>query len=708
MFNTIKKEFYWDGKKVELETGKIARQANAAVMVKMGDTAILCTVVGKKEASKDVDFLPLIVNYQERFYADAKFPGGFIKRESKPSEREVLISRLIDRSLRPLFPENFFNEVQVICTVLSYDANCCSTSVLGLLAASTALIMSDIPFTNTFAAIKIGLKDGEFLLNPSLEELESSELDLVLAATNDSVLMVESEAKELDETTMLSAIKFAHDNIRPVINFINEFASLSKRPKWDHKKKDLSSLYNRLEEEISSDIIDVYNELDKQLRTEKLTKLKEEVSNKLLCEDENLNKTDIAVAFYKLQKNIVRKRMLESNKRIDGRSSTEIRNIECETSLLNKSHGSALFTRGSTQVLAATTLGTAQDEQLVDDLIGVRSQRFMLHYNFPPFSVGEISLLRPPGRREIGHGKLAHKAIDCILPDKSEFPYSIRVVAEVTESNGSSSMATVCSTILSLMDTGVPIKAPVAGITMGLIKEGEEVMILSDIMGDEDFLGDMDFKVAGTKKGITALQMDIKIDGISQDILQKALEQAKEGRAHILQKMLNTLPDSREKLNENAPRINTIQVDKDNIRDIIGTGGKVIREICERSEAKIDIDDDGKVSIYANNQDSLDIACNMIHEIVSDPEIGEIYNGIITKITDFGIFVKFFGNTEGLVHISEMVSKRIKDLKELFSEGEEVSVKMLNRDRMGKVKLTMKSITQPDNITEKPLWQKLN
>ena len=705
MFNVVNKSIEWNGKKIELETGKIARQADASVIVKMGDSVILCAVTYSKEIKEGINFFPLTVNYLERYYAAGKFPGGFMKRENRPSERETLISRLIDRPIRPLFPEDFFHEVNVVCKVLSYDMNT-PTDVLAIIGAAAALKISEVPFHSALAAIKIGMADGEFTINPTALDLETSDLDLTIACTEDSVLMIESSAKEISEEKLIAAIEFGHNNIKPIIKLIEDFAAAAGKNKYDYVKFGISEVYQGLEQKFHGEIKETYKVVDKKERNDKL----KDIYNRALeghATSEGFQKNVFDIAFKKLQKKVVRTNILDSNTRIDGRKLEDIRNIECEIGLLPQPHGSALFTRGETQSLAVVTLGSMQDSQLRDDITGVSSDRFLLHYNFPPYSVGEVGMLRAPGRREIGHGKLAHKAILPILPDISAFPYTIRIVSEITESNGSSSMATVCASVLSLMDTGVPIKTPVAGIAMGLILEQDKFAILSDILGDEDALGDMDFKVASTKDGITALQMDIKISGITIEIMKQAISQAKRGCAHILSKMTEVISEPKENLSSLAPRIVSININKEKIGAIIGPGGKIIKDICEKSGAKVDIEDDGTISVFAKDEESLMIAKRMITDIVAEPEAGEIYNAKIMKIMPFGVFAKFLGNLEGLVHVSEISDRKIANVESVLSEGEYINVKYSGVDNRGKFKLTMKGINQSEEFCNKDSWKQL-
>lgn len=693
MFNIVKKEIQWGAHPLSLETGKIARQADGAVLAKYGNTSVLCTVVAQKEPKEGIDFFPLTVTYQEKAFAAGKIPGGFFKREGKPSEKEVLSSRLIDRPIRPLFDENFKNETQVVCTVLSYDGKN-DSDIVAMVGASAALAISGVPFNGPIGGVRVGYINDEFVLNPEVEQLVDSKLDLVMAGTKDSVMMVESEVKVLTEEQMLEAVVFGHKAIQPVIKMINELAREAGKDRWEVKVPDNAALYKKISGLAESKLRAAYGETDKQLRVGKISETKKEVVEKLtaeLKEGEELDKITVGSLLKKLEMSIVRGDILKKGKRIDGRDTKTVRKIESETGFLPQTHGSALFTRGETQALVVTTLGTGQDEQRIDSLQGDNTEHFMLHYNFPPYSVGEASPMRPPGRREIGHGKLAWRALKAVMPTKEEFPYTIRIVSEITESNGSSSMATVCGSSLSMMDAGVPVKAPVAGIAMGLIMEGEEFAVLSDIMGDEDHLGDMDFKVAGTAEGITSLQMDIKIDGITAEIMKIALDQAKEGRAHILGEMSRSLTSARETVNPNAPKITTIMIPTDKIREVIGSGGSTIREICEKTEAKIDIENDGTVKIAAVKGEQADAALKMIKDIIAVPEVGKVYNGVVTKIMDFGAFVKFIGKTEGLVHISEIANERVNKVTDVLNEGQEVTVKLLGIER-GKFRLSIKAL----------------
>ena len=686
MFKIVKKEIVWGGKKLSIESGKIARQADGAVILTSGDTVILATVVGAKKANPETDFFPLTVNYQEKYYASGKIPGGYFKREARPTESETLISRLIDRPIRPLFPEGFRNEVQVLPTVLSYEKDN-DPEILSLIASSAALSISGIPFMGPVAASKVGYIKGSFVLNPTKEQLKDSQLELVVAGTKDAVLMVESEASGLTEKVMLDAVKFGHEQFAPVIKMINEFAAECSKEKWVVEKKDLKDVKNNLLKNIKNDLVIAFSEPDKKKRSE-LINLAREKSLALYLDSEEFSEMDIESQFKDIEKEIVRTKILKEKKRIDGRGLADIRPIKCEVGVLPRTHGSALFTRGETQALVVTTLGTSEDEQRIESLDGLQRSRFMLHYNFPPFSVGEVGRIGT-GRREIGHGKLAWRAVNSILPKKEEFPYTFRIVSEITESNGSSSMATVCGSSLALMDAGVPIKKPVAGIAMGLIKEGADYSVLSDILGDEDHLGDMDFKVAGTEDGITSLQMDIKITGITFEIMDKALSQAKDGRIHILGEMNKALKASRKDLSKHTPKMEKVTVDKKDIAAIIGKGGVTIREIVELSGAKVDISDEGIVTIAAPDEASRNKALEMVKSIIAKAEVGKIYSGKVVKIMEFGAFVNFLGKQDGLVHISELAAKRVEKVTDVVKEGDEVKVKVLGFDK-GKVKLSIK------------------
>ena len=686
MFKVFKKEIEINGKKISLETGKIARQADGAIIAKCGETVVMATVVGAKKINPEVDYFPLQVNYQEKYYAAGKIPGGYFKREARPTENETLISRLIDRPIRPLFPDEFKNEVQLLPTVISYDKEN-ESDILSIIASSAALAISGMPFKGPVGASRVGFIDGKYVLNPSKKELENSKLDLVVAGTKDAVLMVESETSGLTEKEMLNAVKFGHENFIPVINMIEELAKECKKPDWIVEKKDLSEVKKKLEKEFKADLIKAFSTIDKQERSNLISEITDK-AKKLYEEDENYSEIDVNYELKNLEKRIVRTDILKNKKRIDGRGLSDIRSIMCEVGILPRTHGSALFTRGETQAIVTTTLGTSDDEQRIESLDGLVRERFMLHYNFPPFSVGEVGRIGT-GRREVGHGKLAWRAIKSSLPSKESFPYTFRIVSEITESNGSSSMATVCGTSLSLMDAGVPIKEPVAGIAMGLIKEGDDFSVLSDILGDEDHLGDMDFKVAGTKDGITSLQMDIKITGITFEIMEQALNQAKDGRVHILGEMNKALDKSRPGVGKHTPKMEKITVDKKDIATVIGKGGATIREIVEKSGAKVDVNDEGVVTVAAPDEESRNKAMQMIKDLTAKAEMNKIYNGKVMKIMEFGAFVNFLGKQDGLVHISELAEKRVAKVTDVVKEGDEVKVKVIGFDR-GKVKLSIK------------------
>ena len=694
LFKTYRKEIEWGGRKLVIETGKIGKQADGSVLVTYGETIVHCAVCAARTAPETYeDFIPLTVNYIEKAYAAGKIPGGFFKREGKPSEGEILISRLIDRPIRPLFAKGFNNETQVTCTLLSHDLQN-NPDIVAMIAASAALTISGLPFLGPIGAARIGYMNGQYVLNPTISEVKKSELDLVVAGTKQGVLMVESEAKELSEDVMLGAVDFGHKSFQPVIDAIIALAEECAKDPWELKEKpaEYDLVKTTLEKEILEELKAAYKIHQKLERQNAIGEVKEKALA-LFAENEAALLL-VEPIFHDLEAQVVRQDILKTGIRIDGRDTKTVRPIEAEVGVLPRAHGSALFTRGETQALVIATLGTGEDEQIVDDLTGEWKQTFMLHYNFPPYSVGEVGRVGSPGRREIGHGKLAWRAIHPMLPTSEEFPYTIRVVSEIMESNGSSSMATVCGSCLSLMDAGVPMKKPVAGIAMGLIKEGDDFAVLTDIMGDEDHLGDMDFKVAGTKDGVTALQMDIKITSITKEIMGIALQQAHEGRLHILGKMAEALAAPRETVSPNAPRITTIQIDKDKIRDVIGTGGKVIREIVETTGAKVDIDDDGIVKIASTDAKAGEAALNWIKGIVCEPEIGQIYDGKVVKIMDFGAFVNFLGARDGLVHISELAPKRVEKVTDVVHEGDMVKVKCLGMDNRGKVKLSMKRVNQ--------------
>ncbi len=686
MFKVINKEIEVGGKKISLETGKIARQADGAIIAQCGETVVLATVVGAKKVNPDMDYFPLSVNYQEKYYAAGKIPGGYFKREARPTESETLISRLIDRPIRPLFPDEFKNEVQLLPTVISYDKEN-EADILSIIASSAALAISGMPFMGPVGASRVGFIKGEYVLNPSKKELEESKLDLVVAGTKDAVLMVESEANGLTEEEMLNAVKFGHEGFIPIIQMIEDLAKECRKPEWTVEKKDLSEIKKKLEEEFTEDLKKAFSTRDKQDRSNQISEITEK-AKKLYEENEDYTDLDVNSQLKNLEKSIVRTDILKNKNRIDGRGLADVRPIMCEVGILPRVHGSALFTRGETQAIVTTTLGTSDDEQRIESLDGLQKERFMLHYNFPPFSVGETGRIGT-GRREIGHGKLAWRAINSSLPSKESFPYTFRIVSEITESNGSSSMATVCGTSLALMDAGVPIKEPVAGIAMGLIKEGDDFTVLSDILGDEDHLGDMDFKVAGTKDGITSLQMDIKITGITFEIMEQALNQAKDGRIHILGEMNKALSKSRDNVGKHTPKMEKITVDKKDIAAVIGKGGATIREIVEKSGAKVDVNDEGDVTVAAPDEESRNKAMQMIKDITAKAELNKIYNGKVMKIMEFGAFVNFLGKQDGLVHISELADKRVAKVTDVVKEGDEVKVKVIGFDR-GKVKLSIK------------------
>ena len=695
MFNIFKKEIDFGGKTLTLETGKIARQADGAVMAKMGETTVLCTVVGARDVRPGQDFFPLTVNYQEKFYAAGKIPGGYKKREGMPSEKETLTSRLIDRPVRPLFPKGFLNEVQVIATVMTHDLEN-DPDIVALVGCSAALTISGIPFMGPIGAARVGYIDGKYVANPTLAEREESILDLVVAGTQEGVLMVESEASELSEQVMLDAVTFGQETYKSVIDGIIEFAEMAAKDPWDLPEADptMEKLAADIKKKYAKDVSKAYAIKEKQDRQAAVSAARTAAIAEFLDEENGIDEAVITSKFKSLEADVVRGDILKTGQRIDGRDTKTVRPIIAEVGVLPRTHGSALFTRGETQAIVVTTLGTGSDEQIVDGLDGDYRESFMLHYNFPPYSVGEAGRLGSPGRREIGHGKLAWRAIHPLLPSAEEFPYTIRVVSEITESNGSSSMATVCGTSLSLMDAGVPLPKPIAGIAMGLIKEDKEFAVLSDILGDEDHLGDMDFKVAGTAEGITSLQMDIKITSITKEIMEVALAQAKDGRLHILGEMAKAIDTSREGLSEHAPQIVTLKIAVDKIRDVIGTGGKVIREIVETTGAKIDIDDDGTVKVAASMQKALDDAVNWIKGLTEEPEVGKVYDGKVVKCVDFGAFVNFMGSKDGLVHISELQNERTAKTTDVVNEGDAVKVLVIGMDDRGKVKLSMKRVDQ--------------
>ena len=686
MFEIKKEEITVNGKKITLETGKIARQADGAIIATCGETVVIATAVGAKKVAEGQDYFPLSVNYQEKYYAAGKIPGGYFKREARPTEAETLISRLIDRPIRPLFPSGFMNEVQVLPTVLSYDGEN-QPDILAMIASSAALAISGLPFQGPIAASRVGFNNGNYILNPSPKDLENSSLDLVVAGTKDAVLMVESEASGLSEKEMLDAVKFGHESFVPIIGAIGKLAKKAAKSKWEVEVADNSAIKEKIKAKFEKDLRIAFNEIDKKKRSSAISEIDNQCKE-MFKDDESITENQVISELKSLEKDIVRTAILKDKKRIDGRGLSDVRKISCEVGVLPRTHGSALFTRGETQALVVTTLGMTEDEQRTESLDGMQRSNFMLHYNFPPFSVGECGRIGT-GRREIGHGKLAWRAINSSLPKKENFPYTLRIVSEITESNGSSSMATVCGTSLSLMDAGVPIKEPVAGIAMGLIKEGKEYSVLSDILGDEDHLGDMDFKVAGTENGITSLQMDIKITGITFEIMEKALDQAKDGRKHILGEMNKAIKTSRKEFSKHTPKMETLKVDKKDIATVIGKGGATIREIVETSGAKVDVKDTGEVTVAAPDEESRNKAIDFIKSLVAKPEMGKIYKGKVVKIMEFGAFVNFLGKQDGLVHISELADKRVAKVGDVVKEGDEVSVKVVGFDR-GKVKLSMK------------------
>jgi polyribonucleotide nucleotidyltransferase len=699
MFDIAKQTINWGGRPLTLETGKVARQADGAVLATYGETVVLATVVSAKEPKPGVDFFPLTVNYQEKAFAAGRIPGSYFKREGRPTERETLISRLIDRPIRPLFAEGYRNETQVIITVLQYDLEN-DPDILAMVAASAALTLSGVPFMGPIGAARVAYIKGEYVLNPPTAEMADSDLDLVVAGTADAVLMVESEAKELSEEVMLGAVSFGMKSWQPVIDAIIKLAEKAAKEPRDHQVADMSVLEKAVLKIAEKDLRKAYKITQKQERYNAVDAVKANVIADLCPEGADIDgkhvfdKEKVKAVFKDLQAKIVRWNILDDKIRIDGRDLTTVRPIVSEVGFLPRTHGSALFTRGETQAIVVATLGTGDDEQDIEGLDGSRSETFLLHYNFPPFSVGETGRMGSPGRREIGHGKLAWRSVHPVLPTHHDFPYTIRVVSEITESNGSSSMATVCGTSLALMDAGVPLKRPIAGIAMGLILEGKRFAVLSDILGDEDHLGDMDFKVAGTDQGITSLQMDIKIAGITEEIMKVAVHQAKEGRHHILGEMAKAITGAREELGEFAPRIETIKINPDKIREVIGSGGKVIREITEKTGTKIDINDDGTIRIAASDGNAIKAAMNWIKGIASEPEIGQIYEGTVVKVMEFGAFVNFFGNKDGLVHISQLAARKVATVKDVVKEGDKVKVKLLGFDERGKVRLSMKIVDQ--------------
>ena len=694
-FDYHKVELNWGGQPLTLETGKMARQADGAVLATLGETVVLATVVSARQAKPGQDFFPLTVNYQEKYFAAGKIPGGYFKREGRPTENETLVSRLIDRPIRPLFPDGYKNETQVIVTVLQHDMEN-NPDVLSMVAASAALTISGVPFMGPIGAARVGYVDGEYVLNLAVDRRADSKLDLVMAGTADAVLMVESEAQELSEEVMLGAVMFGHQQSRKVIEAIIKLAELAAKEPRDFNPPDHSALEKRVLEVIEAELRAAYKNTKKEVRYAAVDAAKAKVLEHFApqIEDGEISADVLKEVFHNLQAKIVRWNVLDTGLRIDGRDLKTVRPIVAEVGVLPRTHGSALFTRGETQALVVATLGTGEDEQYIDSLEGTMKQNFLLHYNFPPYSVGEAGRMGSPGRREIGHGKLAWRAVNPIRPKVEEFPYTIRVVSEITESNGSSSMATVCGTSLALMDAGVPMKRPVAGIAMGLILEGDKFAVLSDILGDEDHLGDMDFKVAGTELGVTSLQMDIKIAGITEEIMKVALAQAKGGREHILGEMAKALTSARAEVGEFAPRIETMTIPTDKIREVIGSGGKVIREIVEKTGAKVDISDDGTIKVSSSDGKQIEAAMKWIRSITDEPEVGHIYQGTVVKTADFGAFVNFFGAKDGLVHISQLASERVQKTTDVVKEGDKVWVKLLGFDERGKVRLSMKIVDQ--------------
>ncbi|MGN6422129.1 MAG: polyribonucleotide nucleotidyltransferase [Asticcacaulis sp.] len=706
MFDIKRKTIEWAGRKFTLETGRVARQADSAVLATYGETTVLATVVYARKPKPGQDFFPLTVNYQEKTFAAGKIPGGYFKREGRPSEKETLVSRLIDRPIRPLFVKGFKNEVQVVCTVLSHDMEN-DPDIVAMVAASAALTFSGVPFMGPIGGARVGVIDGEYVLNPTLDQMKESDLDLVVAGTQDALMMVESEAQELSEDKMLGALMFAHRGMQPMIDAIIEMAEHVAKEPFEFEPEDFSGIVADIKKLVGQDIRDAYTIQEKHPRHEAVGAAKAKAAEALVVSEANpdgVEATKFAAAFKECEAEVLRRDIIEHGKRVDGRAVDKVRAIVSEVGILPRTHGSALFTRGETQALVVATLGTGEDEQFIDALEGTYKEKFLLHYNFPPYSVGETGRMGSPGRREIGHGKLAWRAVRPMLPATEDFPYTIRLVSEITESNGSSSMATVCGSSLALMDAGVPLKSPVSGIAMGLILEPSgEYAILSDILGDEDHLGDMDFKVAGSANGITSLQMDIKVAGITEEIMTKALRQANAGRMHILGEMNKAISGAREELGEFAPKIETIKIATDKIREVIGSGGKVIREIVEKTGAKIDISDDGTIKIAANDQEKIDAARDWIKSIASEPEVGAIYKGKVVKIVDFGAFVNFFGAKDGLVHISQIKPEKIAKVSDFLNEGDEVKVKFLGFDDRGKTKLSMKVVDQEtgEDLTEK-------
>jgi len=705
MFDIKRKSLEWGGRKLTLETGRVARQADGSVLATYGETTVLATVVAAKSPKPGLDFFPLTVNYQEKTFAAGKIPGGYFKREGRPTEKETLVSRLIDRPIRPLFVKGFKNETQVVVTVLSHDLEN-DPDIVAMVAASAALTLSGVPFMGPIGAARVGFIDGEYVLNPTLDQMADSRLDLVVAGTEDAVMMVESEIQELSESEVLGAVTFAHKSLQPVIQAIIELAEHAAKEPWDFQAEDFSGVVAKIKALVGDDIRKAYEHKGKADRHDAVGAAKAKAAAALLKTEENPDGVDSAKfssAFKECEADVLRRDIIEHGRRVDGRPLDKVRPIVSEVSVLPRTHGSALFTRGETQALVVATLGTADDEQWIDALEGTYKESFLLHYNFPPYSVGETGRMGSPGRREIGHGKLAWRAIRPMLPTKSDFPYTLRLVSEITESNGSSSMASVCGASLALMDAGVPLKKPVSGIAMGLILEKDGFAVLSDILGDEDHLGDMDFKVAGTADGITSLQMDIKIPGITEEIMHKALHQAKEGRLHILGEMAKAIDGARTEIGEYAPKIETITIPTDKIRDVIGSGGKVIREIVEKTGAKVNIEDDGSVKVSASDGAKIKAAIDWIKSITQEPEVGAVYTGKVVKVVDFGAFVNFFGARDGLVHISQISKEKIGKVSDVLTEGQEVKVKLIGFDDRGKTKLSMKVVDQEtgEDLTRK-------
>ena len=701
--SAVAKSFQWGDHRITLETGKIARQATGAVMAHMDNTTVLCTVVGMKDAKPGQPFFPLTVNYQEKTYAAGKIPGGFFRREGRPSEKETLTSRLIDRPIRPLFPKGFMNEVQVICTVMSADKDQ-DPDVIAMIGAAAALAISGIPFSGPLAAARVGFADGQYLLNPGFEALKSSALNMTVAGTRQAVLMVESEAEELTEDQMLGAVLFAHQQMQPVLDAIDALVAEAGKPRWEWTPPEIDqALADRIADVFAEPMGAAYRITDKLERQDAVAALKaqclEQFAGEALGEDAADSKT-VEGLFGRLEKSVVRNAIIDGAPRIDGRDLKTVRPLAMEVGMLAKAHGSALFTRGETQAIVAATLGTNRDAAIIDALEGTYRESFMLHYNFPPFSVGEAGFMGGPKRREIGHGRLARRGVQAVLPNAEDFPYTLRVVSEITESNGSSSMASVCGTSLALMDAGVPIKAQVAGIAMGLVKEGDRYAVITDILGDEDHLGDMDFKVAGTAKGVTALQMDIKIEGINEEIMEKALAQAYEARCHILNEMNQIIAEPRAAVSDNAPSIATIEVNPDKIRDVIGKGGVTIRAIQEETGAQIDIDDSGLIRVYGENAESRDAAIARIEAITAEAEVGQIYLGTVSKIVDFGAFVNIIPGKDGLVHISQIAQERVENVEDYLKEGQQVRVVVLDVDARGRIKLSMKEVPEEEGVED--------